>query len=79
MSKTLTARGVRTILGRAGVDYSALTITDDPAVWTNIETGKSGTSVRIDGPKEARLKAFHVLFEKRLANAPYPDCDYWSR
>lgn len=78
-AQELTARDVQEILTQAGVDHSALTIVDDPAVWTNIETGKSGTSVRIDGPKDARQQAFHVLFERGLVNAPYPDHDYWSR
>ncbi len=84
-SKTLSACEVRAILTRSGVDQTDLAITadlaitDDPAVWTNVETGESGTSVRVDGPKPARLAAFHALFDEGLANAPYPDHDYWSR
>ena len=71
-TKTLTAAQVRRMLAKSGVDMSELTISDDATVWTNVETGKSGTSVRIDGPKEARRVAFHALFERGLANAPYP-------
>jgi hypothetical protein len=78
-AKALTARGVKTMLSRAGVDYSALTITDDPAVWTDLETGRRSTSVKIEGPKEARWQAQVVLFDKGLSNAPYPDHDEWSR
>jgi hypothetical protein len=75
----LTARGVKMMLTRAGVDYSALTITDDPAVWTNVETGVGHTSVVIAGPKEARSRAAGVLYGKGLGNAPYPEYDMWSR
>jgi hypothetical protein len=76
-SKTLTADEVRAML--ADVDHSTLTITDDPAVWIDLFTGESGTSVRIDGPEEARQAAFRVLFGRGLANAPYLDHDEWSR
>lgn len=81
MSKSLTAAEVVAILAEAGVDTSRLTITDDPAVWTNVDTGESGTSVRISGPKDARRAATNVLFDDphRLGQAPYPDEDYWSR
>jgi hypothetical protein len=27
----------------------------------------------------ARREAGHVLFDKGLANAPYPECDMWAR
>lgn len=77
--KPLTADEVRSILTEAGVDHSALTIANDPAVWTNVETGKQGTSVRIDGPEEARRAATRVLFGLYLSHAPYPDYDYWHR
>jgi hypothetical protein len=78
--KPLTVRGVKTILTREGVDYSALTITHDPAVWTDIETGRSSTSVIITGPKEAREAAWRVLFYRRgLGCAPYREYDMWSR
>lgn len=75
----LTADEVTTILAEAGVNLSALTISDDPTVWTDIETGASGTSVRIEGPKEARRAATDVLFGLYLSQAPYPDEDFWSR
>jgi len=79
MNKSLTASEVDAILVLAGVDSSALTISDDPAVWTNIETGENGTSVRIDGPEETRRAATAALWEARLSHAPYPDHDFWSR
>lgn len=75
----LTARGVKTMLARAGVDYSELTITDDPAVWRDLATGRAGTSVVISGPEEARGRAYHALLERGLSCAPYPDRDEWSR
>lgn len=76
----LTARGVKTILTRAGVDHHAqLAITDDPTVWESLETGRRNTSVRITGPREARRHAAGVLFGKGLSCAPYPDRDEWSR
>jgi hypothetical protein len=79
MAKQLTARGVKTILSREGVDYSALTITDDPTVWTDIETGASSTSVKIEGPREARSAAGAVLYGRGFGNAPYTGYDMWSR
>ncbi len=74
----LTSERVRTMLADAGVDHSRLTITDDPDVWTDIETGRSSTSVRIRGPRHDRLAAAGVLFAHRLACAPYLDHDEWS-
>lgn len=79
MTTDLTAAEVTALLAAAGVDLSELTISDDPAVWTNVETGESGRSVRVQGPKHARRAASDVLYGARLANAPYPDEDYWSR
>jgi hypothetical protein len=76
--RRLTARGVKVILSRAGVDYSALTITDDNTLWTDVETGRQGTSVVISGPTEARRRAARVLFDRGFATAPYPDRDEWS-
>jgi hypothetical protein len=79
MAQPLTAEEVRAILTEAGVDYSQLTITDDPAVWTSFETGASGRSVLVEGPEDARRAAHDVLFAKYFAVAPYPECDYWHR
>ena len=62
----LPVRGVKAILTRAGVDHSELEI-------------YQGTSVVIKGPREARRQASHVLYERGLSNAPYPDLDMWSR
>jgi hypothetical protein len=78
-TRAITARGVKAMLARSGVDYSALVITDDPAVWTDVETGEQTTSVVIEGPKEARRPAFHALLDRGLSVAPYPERDYWSR
>jgi hypothetical protein len=64
---------------RAGVDHSALEIHDDPAVWTNVETGERSTSVVVSGPKDLRWRATSVLYDKGLSNAPYPEYDMWSR
>lgn len=78
-ARPLSARGLKAMLTRAGVDHSALEIRDDPAVWTNVETGEQSTSVVVSGPKDTRRQASWVLYDKGLANAPYPDCDKWSR
>lgn len=79
-ARPLTARGVKAMLGRANVDYSALTITDDPAVWTDLETGRASTSVKICGPKDVREAVWDVLFwGQGLGCAPYPEYDMWSR
>jgi hypothetical protein len=75
----LTARGVKTMLARAGVDYSELTITDDPAIWTDLDGGNPRTSVVIRGPEEARNRVWHALEDRGLACAPYTDRDEWSR
>ena len=78
--RDLTARGVKAMLTRAGVDYSALTITHDPTVWTDLETGAQSTSVKIEGPKTQRETAWDVLFYRPgLGCAPYPEYDLWSR
>lgn len=79
MAQPLTAEEVRAILAGADVDHSQLTITDDPAVWTNIETGVSGTSVLIEGANDVRRAADDVLFAEGFAVAPYPDRAYWNR
>ena len=76
---TLTARGVKMMLARAGVDYSALEIRDDPTVWRDLETGRASTNVIIEGPAEPRRQAFHALLDRGLSVAPYPDHDEWSR
>jgi hypothetical protein len=77
-ARNLTARGVKTMLTRAGVDHSALTIRDDDTVRRNLETG-AAAAVIIEGPKEARTRAYHVLFDRGLSVAPHSDHDEWSR
>jgi hypothetical protein len=77
--RPLTARGLKAILTRAGVDHSALEIRDDPAIWTNVETGERGTSVVVSGPKEPRRQVSRVLYDRGLACAPYSGRDEWSR
>jgi hypothetical protein len=79
MAKKLTARGVKTMLARAGVDYSDLTITDDNAVWTDLDGGNPRTSVIISGPRQARNQVWQALEDRGLACAPYPDRDEWTR
>jgi hypothetical protein len=77
--RPLTARGLKAILTRAGVDHAALEIRDDPAIWTNVETGERGTSVVVSGPEEPRRQASRVLYDRGLACAPYSGRDEWSR
>jgi hypothetical protein len=75
----LTARGVKAMLARAGVDYSELDITDDAAIWTDLDGGRPRTSVVIRGPKAARNRVWAALEDRGLACAPYTDRDEWSR
>lgn len=78
--KPLTARGVRAMLTRSGVDASQLEIGDDSRVWTDLQTGRSSTSVIIRGPRDARWAAWCVLSGRPgLGCAPYPEYDMWSR
>jgi hypothetical protein len=79
MTRPLTARGVKAMLARSGIDCSRLTITDDPTVWRDLETGERTTSVVIEGPEAARTAASRALLDRGLSVAPYPDRDYWSR
>jgi hypothetical protein len=78
-ARPLTARALKGILTRAGVDHSGLEIRDDPAVWTNVENGERGTSVVVSGPTEPRRQASRILSDRRLACAPYSGRDEWSR
>lgn len=78
-ARPLTARGLRAMLTRSGVDHSQLAITDDPAVWTELETGKRSTSVIVKGPEDIRWQAARALYERGLSCAPYPEYDMWSR
>lgn len=77
--RQLTARGVKSVLTRAKVDHSSLTIADDPRVWRDVESGQQGTSVVITGPREARRQASEILYERGYGCAPYPDRDEWTR
>lgn len=81
----LTARGVKQMLTRAGVDYAALTITDRTVTARRVDIDYTGpwqttNQVIIEGPNDARRAAFDVLFwgRRALSVAPYPDRDEWS-
>lgn len=78
-ARPLTPRGVKAMLTREGVDYSALTITHDPEVWRDVETGVGSTSVKVEGPSPERRAARWALMEHGLSVAPYPNVDYFSR
>lgn len=80
--RQLTARGVKTRLTRAGIDHTALTITDKAQTARQVDINFSGpwqrrNVVLIHGTKEQRRPAFHALFDAGLACAPYPDHDEW--
>jgi hypothetical protein len=77
--KPLTARGVKMILTRAGVNHSELKIFADPTIWRDIETGRTHTYIVISGPARARKLAASVLYGRGLQNAPYPEYDSWAR
>jgi hypothetical protein len=78
-ARQLTAREVTAMLAQAGVDCSGLDITDDDAVWRDLDGGNPRTSVVIRGPKEARSQVWGVLESRGLACAPYADRDEWTR
>lgn len=77
MTADLTARGVRTMLTRAGVDHSQITITERrvEVLWA----GTTRTQVTITGPRDARRAAGLALYERGLTCAPYPDRSEWHR
>jgi hypothetical protein len=64
---TLTVRGVKAMLTRAGIDY------------TELGFREGNDRVCITGPQDARSRIWHVLLNKGLGCAPYTDCDWWSR
>lgn len=82
--KALTARGVKQMLTRAGVDHSELEIAEKQVTARRLDVDYTGpweniTQVVVTGPEAARRDAFHVLFDKGLCVAGYPDRDLWSR
>lgn len=73
-ARRLTARGVKTMLARRGVDYSALELTETV----------NDFEVRIDGPRDARKAATQALVldidgPPGMSLAPYPDHDFLIR
>ena len=74
-ARTLTARGVRTMLARRGVDHSSLTITETV----------NGNEVRVEGPYETRRAATYALvlnYEDTatgMSVAPFPEHDILIR
>jgi hypothetical protein len=64
--RRLTVRGVKSILSRAGVDYSALEVTE------------RGDSVEIAGTRDERRASADVLYGRGLWCAPFPDRDCWT-
>lgn len=82
----LTARGVKARLTRAGVDYSALIITEHDEVSRMVDVDHSGpwrrrTVVKIQGPREALRTADNALFWSAgsLSCSPCGDVSTWSR
>jgi len=83
MSSTITVRGVKQRLSRAGIDHSALTITEEVVRYRQVDFNYTGpwqnkTMVTITGPKPVRRAASDVLYDAGFANAPYPDHDEWA-
>lgn len=79
---SLSARSVKQILTSAGVDWRALTITEQRTTARDAWNGgpwETYTEVRLEGPKALYDKAYLALFGKRLSVAPYPDHSLWSR
>jgi hypothetical protein len=84
--RSLTIRGVKRRLTAAGVDWSPLNFSEQRVTsrtWRDA-TGSWGqpetyTEVRIEGPKDARDKAYWALFTKGLSVAGYPEYSLWCR
>lgn len=80
--KSLTARSVKVLLARAGVDWRGLIISEQRTTSRDAWNGgpwETYTEVRIAGPKELRRDAEDALYLARLSCAGYPEYSLWSR
>lgn len=80
--QSLSARSVKQMLTRAGVDWRGLTITEEQTTARDAWNGgpwETYTQVRIEGPKLLQNTAWWVLFGKGLAHTGYPEYSLWSK
>jgi hypothetical protein len=77
---------VKQMLARAGVDWHALTITEETITarcWADGDAGfgpwETYTQVRISGPKLEQNTAWWALMARGLSCAPYPEYSLWSK
>lgn len=77
--KRVTVAEVLAMLNAANVDHSTLTITHDPEVWVNCETGERNDSVKIEGLDSERHAVWAALEDAGLSCAPYSAYDMWSK
>lgn len=83
-TRQLTARGVKMMLTRSGVDTTGLTITEQQQTVRTVDLHYTGpwrrqNSVTVAGSKDARRPARDALADRGLWCAGYPDHDEWSR
>lgn len=83
MASSLSARGVKQMLSRAGIDYRDLTITEHQVTARDAWNGgpwQTYTEVKIEGPKESHDRAYWALFTKPgLMSAPCGGASSWCR
>ena len=84
--RSLTARGVKQTLSRAGIDWRSLTITEEQTTARCWSDGCDGfgpwdtyTEVRLAGPKEDHSRAYWALMSAGHSVAGYPDYSLWSK
>ncbi len=84
MMRHLTARSVKSMLSRAGINYDGLEVERTDRSATHTGGAYKGQyvekfDVRVSGGPDARREARHVLSERGLELAPFPTHDDWSR
>lgn len=82
--RSLTARGVKQMLTRRGIDWRNLSITEQTTTARRIDIGYIGpwetfTEVKIAGPRSIRNPACFALFCAGLSEAGYPEYSLFSR
>lgn len=82
--KTLTVPTVKSLLTRAGIDHSQLTIThidttSTHSAGTHLGQYVESSNVRISGDPSTRRQARAALSDHGLCVAPLPQYDDWSR
>lgn len=82
MDRSLSARGVKRMLTRAGVDWRALTITEQRITSRDAWNGgpwETYTEVRVGGPRLLLNTVWWALSKPGMSCASYPDHQLWSK